>query len=156
DRCTWTQPPDRLHVARSGLDLLRLKSAELHHACHPEVGAWRWKRILRGQHSDDGVSLAIERDHSPDDLLGSAEAPLPQPVADHRDRLAAGFSFSHGETTAKYRRRAQNIEVIWRDSRRRQRLRFEIARQRESFTCPCGETREQLGPIAHRLIRMQR
>src|SRR5436305_819566 len=67
---------------------------------HPHVCLFLREGEARGHDADDCAVYAVEADRLPDDVRVTAEAPLPQAVADDGDEVAARLLFFTGEGPA--------------------------------------------------------
>ncbi len=145
----------RYQVARAARDLFRLKPAVAHQARHPDIDRAIRVGILRRHHPDDGVDIAIERQGLARDFAIAAETPLPQPVADQRDRRAAAFPFRRAEASTQQRARSEHLQKVRRHAYRRHPLRLCSAGEREGVETDGRDTGEGAVAVAQRLIRGQ-
>ena len=76
----------------------------------------------------------------------AAEAPLPEAVADHRDRLRAGLLVGLFDRAAGRRRHAEHLEVVARHAERGGDLRAAVRREVERLERRAGDH------IGHRLV----
>jgi hypothetical protein len=85
------QPPGAPARERARVALHARRGAERHRDVERAADVGAEEPARRDAHHGDGH--AVERERAPDDVRGTAEAPLPERMADHRDgpvRPAAG------------------------------------------------------------------
>ena len=83
---------------------------------HPQFFAVGGVGERRRHDADDVVGASVERDAASDGSGIAAEAPRPEPVAEHGDLLASGLIFLRREHAAVRRRQVEDVEVPGRDA----------------------------------------
>jgi hypothetical protein len=102
-------------VVRMGPALGEVLGAE-RHGRHPDLRERGQAAETWGEHADDGVGAGVERDGRSHDGRVSAEAALPQTMAEERDRVRAGSGiFFRKERPADSGPDPQNREVVGSD-----------------------------------------
>src|SRR5271166_23406 len=91
-----------------------------------------------GRDSDDGVRFPLQNKPLPDRFFASAEAALPQTVADDRDRCCAGLVFLRQKCATFDWRDAENRKQSGRDLAAKNVLRFSGHSYCASSICPCS------------------
>jgi hypothetical protein len=108
---------------------------------------------LRRRDADDGVSHALDGQRLADRIGRAREAPLPEPVADHRDRsvgAAAPPVVVRSKRSAEDRRHAEDVEIRAARPDPVHHFRLAALRQVEPRRRPGQRSSERLLPVAKR------
>jgi hypothetical protein len=133
-------PPDRAEEVRARRLQLPWREVER----QPELRSSRPQRQLRRHDADDGVRLAVDRDSLPDDPRVGAEAAPPEAVTEHHHSGCAVGFVGPSESATEGWCDAQRLEVVGRDARRDDALRFAATGEVHRGACRGGELLQRL------------
>ncbi len=116
ERCPWPQPTDN---AQKVIEPLRAASWALNIDRHPQLDA-RHERIVEGigEHGDDLLSYAVDRQHLADRIGPGAEILAPYPFADD-DEVGAGPLVRASERLSREWPHAEHAKVVGPDQHHR-------------------------------------